>query len=357
MPKVSVIMPVYNVEKYLRECLDSVINQTLEDIEIICVDDGSPDNCGEIIDEYASRDSRIVAIHKENGGYGSAINTGIEISKGQYIGIVETDDIIDKTMFEKLYNHAMHFDLDICKCGFNTYDSTKKADEQIKEWKSLTQNIEVFPKDRAFLLREYPALMDYHASIWSNIYKRSFLIKHNIKVNSTRSASYQDYPFMVENMIKAEKIGVVPEYLYNWRREFGQDSSTVRHDKRLMIMAEQCENVKEIIKNANLYGELKEYMYHHFYFCCYSFYVAIDFKYKKEFFDKLHSLFYELKNDKEFEYRLFTRKEKRFVDECINNRFISLTLLKSIKKHIFRLKISKKECYFVIFGHCIWRKK
>ena len=87
-PKVSIIVPVYNVEKYLRQCLESVINQTLKEIEIICIDDGSPDNCGAIIDEYAQKDTRIVAIHKENGGYGSALNYGFSIAKGEYIGIV-----------------------------------------------------------------------------------------------------------------------------------------------------------------------------------------------------------------------------------------------------------------------------
>ena len=102
MPKISVIIPVYNVEKYLRECLDSVINQTLADIEIILVDDGSPDNCPQICDEYALKDNRIKVIHKENGGYGSAMNVGLEKATGEYIGIVEPDDYIDSKMYEDL---------------------------------------------------------------------------------------------------------------------------------------------------------------------------------------------------------------------------------------------------------------
>ena len=95
MPKVSVIIPVYNVEKYLRQCLDSVINQTLKDIEIICVDDGSTDNCPNILDEYAAKDARIKIIHKKNEGYGKAMNVGISHASGEYIGIVEPDDYID----------------------------------------------------------------------------------------------------------------------------------------------------------------------------------------------------------------------------------------------------------------------
>ena len=91
MKKISVIIPVYNVEQYLRECLDSVLNQTLKDIEIICVDDGSPDDCPRIVDEYAQKDKRIKVIHKENGGYASAINRGLECANVEFIGIVESD--------------------------------------------------------------------------------------------------------------------------------------------------------------------------------------------------------------------------------------------------------------------------
>ena len=118
MPKVSVIIPVYNVEKYLRECLDSVINQTLQDIEIILIDDGGKDNCPRIIDEYAKKDSRIVAIHKENGGYGQTCNVGLERAHGEYISIVEPDDYIDKNMYEDLYKLAKKNDTDIVKSDF-----------------------------------------------------------------------------------------------------------------------------------------------------------------------------------------------------------------------------------------------
>ena len=103
MPKVSIIVPIYGVEKYIKQCLDSIINQSLEDIEIILIDDGSKDNCPAIIDDYASKDTRIIAIHKENGGYGAANNVGLSIATGEYIGIVEPDDYIDKHMFG-LYN-------------------------------------------------------------------------------------------------------------------------------------------------------------------------------------------------------------------------------------------------------------
>ena len=99
VPKVSIIVPVYKVEKYLRKCIDSIINQTLKDIEIILVDDGSPDNCGKICDEYAAKDTRIKVIHKENGGLSSARNAGMEVAEGEYIGFVDSDDWIESDMY------------------------------------------------------------------------------------------------------------------------------------------------------------------------------------------------------------------------------------------------------------------
>ena len=110
MPKVSVIVPIYKVEKYLRQCIDSIINQSLKDIEIILVDDGSPDNCPKICDEYKKIDSRIKVIHKKNGGLSSARNAGMKIATGEYIGFVDSDDYVSKEFLEELYLifHSFH---------------------------------------------------------------------------------------------------------------------------------------------------------------------------------------------------------------------------------------------------------
>ena len=123
MPKISVIVPIYNVEKYLRECLDSIINQTFEDLEIILLDDGGQDSCPQIIDEYAASDKRIVAIHKENGGYGHTMNVGLSRATGEYVGIVEPDDYVHPRMYQRLYELAENMNLDIIKADFcRVYD-------------------------------------------------------------------------------------------------------------------------------------------------------------------------------------------------------------------------------------------
>jgi glycosyltransferase involved in cell wall biosynthesis len=125
MAKVSIIIPTYNVEQYLKECMDSVVNQTLKDIEIICVDDGSTDSSGKILDEYAQKDSRIKVIHKENGGYGKAMNLGIDNATGEYIGIVEPDDYVELDMYKSLYNAAKEHDVDLVKADFNRFVDKK----------------------------------------------------------------------------------------------------------------------------------------------------------------------------------------------------------------------------------------
>src|SRR5574344_1424030 len=105
-PKVSIIVPIYNVEKYLDRCMESLLNQTLKDIEIIMVDDGSPDNCPKMCDEYAKRDKRVKVIHKKNGGLGYARNSGLDIATGEYVAFVDSDDYVDVNMYETLYNFA-----------------------------------------------------------------------------------------------------------------------------------------------------------------------------------------------------------------------------------------------------------
>ena len=115
-PKISIIIPVYNVEKYLDRCIDSIINQSLKDIEIILVDDGSPDNCPQLCDEWAKKDSRIKVIHKENAGLGMARNTGMQHATGEYIAFIDSDDYVDLDMYAKLLEKAELHNADIVYC-------------------------------------------------------------------------------------------------------------------------------------------------------------------------------------------------------------------------------------------------
>lgn len=137
---ISVIVPIYNVERYLKRCIDSILAQTYRDIEVILVDDGSPDQCGQICDEYEKVDERIVVIHKSNGGLSDARNAGIEVSKGEFIGFVDSDDYIDSNMYALLVANAIKYSADISMCGYlDVFEGTGLThtyckDEGIYEW-------------------------------------------------------------------------------------------------------------------------------------------------------------------------------------------------------------------------------
>ena len=165
-PKISVLVPIYNVEKYLRQCLDSLVGQTLQEIEIICINDGSTDSSPEIIQEYAQNDSRVKVITKKNSGYGDSMNRGLAKASGEYIGILESDDFLEKNAFERLYRLAKKHDADVVRANYYHF----KGGENTKFSYVDTHDVDrvIDPSRRTWIFYQAPA-------IWSAIYKRSFL--------------------------------------------------------------------------------------------------------------------------------------------------------------------------------------
>ena len=172
-PKVSVLVPVYNVEKYVGMCLDSLLCQTLKDMEIICIDDGSTDNSSAILAEYAKRDSRIIIITKENTGYGASMNLGLSRAKGEYIGIVESDDYALPEMFEQLYIKAQENELEVVKTNY--YEVFPGIGMQ-----NFIGNLDGLPYGKTINPLEEMEIFYRAPSIWSGLYKRSFLEKNEI---------------------------------------------------------------------------------------------------------------------------------------------------------------------------------
>lgn len=181
MIKVSVVIPVYNVEQYLLRCVKSVLDQTLEEIEIILVDDGSPDKCPEICDKLKKKYSNVAVIHKKNGGLSSARNAGISKAKGEYIGFVDSDDDVAPNMYEELYNAAVNHNADIAMADFIRVQSNG-------QYKLITKYIDGGVYNKKRIINEiYPRLImgeniDYGPllSVWQSIYKRSFLQEYNL---------------------------------------------------------------------------------------------------------------------------------------------------------------------------------
>ena len=217
-PKVSILIPIYNTEKYLRECLDSVISQTLEDIEIICVNDGSTDGSKAILQEYAGKDSRIKHIDKQNGGYGSAMNVGLKHVTGQYIGIVEPDDYISPDMYQRLYQEAEKYRADVVKSNFTNFfdlqNGEKSPKPYINNWFSESRKIPESP----FKITECAAFLSFHPSIWSCIYRTGFISKNHIDFQEIKGAGWSDNLFQVKTLVLAEKIAYIDEAFYFYRR-------------------------------------------------------------------------------------------------------------------------------------------
>lgn len=206
-PLISVIIPVYNVEKYLNQCIESVVNQTYKNLEIILVDDGSSDHCPQMCDEWATKDKRIKVIHKNNEGAAIARNTGLGMAKGAFIGFVDSDDFIDPTMYQMLYDSIVHNNSDIAICA-----------SRLIYWNHL-QNREIYltAQESCLTARQmlkylYCDRLAHHV-IWNKLY-RSCIWK-NVKFPNLRKQEDEAVlPYLYD---KAEKISIVNKVLYNYR--------------------------------------------------------------------------------------------------------------------------------------------
>ncbi len=229
MPKVSVIVPIYGVEQYLRQCLDSIVNQTLEDIEIILIDDGGKDGCPVIIDEYAACDSRIIAIHKQNGGYGHTCNMGLSHASGEYVAIVEPDDYIDVNMYEDLYKIAKENDSDVVKSAYWEDNDNEDADPKYIRYVPWATSIR--PPSKVFNIFDYSEFLYHHPSIWSCIYKTSFLREEGIRFVEAKGGGWVDNPFQVMTLCLANRVSWTPNAYYHYRPESVGNSSNLKDYK------------------------------------------------------------------------------------------------------------------------------
>lgn len=216
----SIIIPVYNVEKYLRECMESVTTQTLKNIEIICINDGSKDKSHEILQEYLKQDNRVIVINKTNAGYGAACNQGLRLARGKYVAVLEPDDFVNVKMYEDLYNIAEKHNCDVVKSSFYEYWDFPENRINFINWEK-----DYKMPDKVFTLSECPQLVYFHPSIWSCIYKKSFLKKHDISFVEAKSAGWVDNPFQVQTLSLAERIFYTPTPYYYYRMTNPSSSS------------------------------------------------------------------------------------------------------------------------------------
>lgn len=244
---VSIIIPTYNVSQYLRECMDSVINQTLQNIEIVCVNDGSTDNSLAILQEYAARDPRIVIVDKPNSGYGDSMNVGIDRATGEYIGIVEPDDYIALDMYEVLYSKARELNLDLIKADFNRF--TGKGDDVQLTYNQLCEDDSYY--NRIVNAKEDLTPFSFIMNTWSGIYKRDFLNQYGIRHNTTPGASFQDNGFWFQTFCLAERMYFLHSPFYMYRCD--NPSSSFKDKGKVFLMQQEYNFIRNFLeKNPQL---------------------------------------------------------------------------------------------------------
>lgn len=251
----SVIIPVYNVEQYLSECLESVCRQTYRHLEIILIDDGSLDHSGQICDMWANRDDRILVIHKENGGVSTARNEGLLASSGDFIGFVDSDDWIKPDMYEKLMMAIS--DADMACCGYVDYPLGTTDTPAPKGTKTCTASNSA---EAAWHLYEKDG---YFTAIWNKVYRREALIKDGAFIQMDPKLSWgEDEVWLAQVLKNCSRVSFVPEALYHWRPT--QHSATRNQcitDRQMTLFEAKKRAMKLLPQDTGLQNLVKARLY------------------------------------------------------------------------------------------------
>ncbi len=302
--KISILIPSFNSVKYIKECLESIIHQTLKDIEIICIDANSNDGTLDILESYAKKDTRIKIILSHRASLGYQLNLGIANANARYISIVESDDYADLSMCEKLWNLALLYDCDMIKSDIIGFKSNKTT------YLPMITHKKFFSVYNQVLNPSVDIIKHTWTMNQSGIYKLDFIKNNKIKANETRGASYQDFGFWFLMMSMAKSIYFHKEALYYYRQD--NQSSSVKDKNKVYCVNDECKYVEDfLIKNSK---NALEFLKH------------FSFEFRK----------YILSND------MFSKNELKDINEIINTPEKYLknqhSLLWKLKKALARLK-------------------
>lgn len=296
MVKVSVVIPVYNVEDFLGECLDSITNQTLDDIEIICVNDGSSDRSLEILNEYASNDDRFTVVSQENGGHAVATNRGISLAKGEYLYLMDSDDILKLNALEDTVKIAEEKNVDFVIFQAINYYMDKN---EYKEQENYSMNkLADFVGEDVFNWRD---IKEYLFSItvtpWSKIYRRDFIEKSGAKF--PEGLVFDDNVFFWEVLFSAEKIAFYRQHLFT--RRWYSSSSTTAGDRRFIDSLTIYDMIWDVFKRFGVFEEFKKDLYYRKMVIANMRFTKIKDEFKEEYFEAMQKNFLKLKNSQIFE--------------------------------------------------------
>ena len=297
--KISVVVPIFNVEDYIGPCLDSILNQTFKEFEVICVNDGSTDSSLEILKEYATKDNRIKIINKDNAGYGHTMNLGMDMASGEYFVIVESDDFILPTMFETLYGAAKKNNLDFVKSDFYRFYGEDNTNI-IKDYQKLDPTDEYYNK--IFSTRKNHSTYKLLMNTWTGLYNIDFLRKNNIRHSETPGASYQDNGFWFKTFFYGEKVMFIPEPFYMYRRD--NPNSSVRNKTKIYAMDTEYDLINDFLEGKSKRKDFLDAFiyakYHNFHFTM----DRIGLEFKKEFLLSTSEYFNHLKANDELDTSL-----------------------------------------------------
>ena len=315
IPKVSIVVPIYNVEDYLEECLESVVRQTLEDIEIICINDGSTDRSMEILKTYAAADARIIVVDKKNEGYGIGMNIGLDKATGEYVGIVEPDDYVPLNMFEDLYLKAKEYELDFVKADFYRFVTAANGNMQLT-YNHLTGMKEKY--NVVFNPSMEPEALTYVMNTWSGIYKNEFLRENHIRHHETPGASFQDNGFWIQTFCYAKRAMILDIPYYMNRRD--NPNSSVNSPEKVYCMNEEYKYIKEILSgNTELWNRFK-YYYTWKKFNNYMFTLnRINVKFKHQYILDISQEMRQAESDHELDKSLFSDMNRKRLDMLMAN--------------------------------------
>jgi glycosyltransferase involved in cell wall biosynthesis len=262
MPKISVVVPVYNAEIYLKQCIDSLLAQTFKDIEIIVIDDGSTDGSLSILEKYSNIDDRIKVISQENGGAGKARNTGMDVAKGEFLSFLDADDFFEPSMLEEAYNNAITYNTDISAYQCDLYMEVNDC----FTYESRTLQIKHLPINIPFNYTHasFNVFFVFMGWAWDKLFKSEFIKKHNLRFQEQRTTN--DLFFVYSAIVLAERIAVIPKILVHQRID-ARDSLSKTRDKSWDNFYKALLALRETLHKNGIYDKLeKDYINYAFNF-------------------------------------------------------------------------------------------
>ncbi len=311
---VTVLVPVYNTEKYLEQCLDALVSQTLKDIRFICIDDGSTDSSPAVLADFARNDERFRVITKRNSGYGASMNIGLDAVETKYVGIVEPDDIPAADMFESLVGLAEKTNADVVKSNYYEHrDNRPLFDDE------LVKNLDAgLPYGRPFSPAEHPNVLNASASIWSCLYRKDYLDREGIRFLETPGASFQDTSFNLMALTGAKKLALTSTGYLHYRTD--NSASSVKAGDKVFYICDEYVRVWDFFeKRPNLHAQFaKQIAAIQFRGYCWNQW-RLARKFREQFFNRFYDEYRKFESQGLLDKNLFNDQEwsdvRQLVDE------------------------------------------